>query len=188
MKTLTCKELGGKCDQKISADTRNELVKNVSKHVIEEQPDLAKDMERMHNEDPQKWGRDMKPKFDTAPEQKTAVLTNTSDRDMTVARSRGSIQAEEAGYIVEVHDAAGNSVPDTKLDRVVEGAEEPTVGPLWSHSVVDLASGKSVENGMTLNKFYDLSASGKYQIEIHVTDPATKIVVKSNTVVVAVTA
>jgi predicted small metal-binding protein len=73
MKTLTCKELGGKCDQKISADTWNELVKNMSKHVMEQHPDVAKDMERMHNEDPQKWGREMKPKFDAAPEQKTAA-------------------------------------------------------------------------------------------------------------------
>jgi predicted small metal-binding protein len=56
MKTLTCKELGGKCDQKISADTWNELVKNMSKHVMDKYPDVAKDMEKMHNEDPQKWG------------------------------------------------------------------------------------------------------------------------------------
>jgi predicted small metal-binding protein len=73
MKTLTCKELGGKCDQKISADTWNELVKNMSKHVMDKHPDVAKDMEKMHNEDPQKWGREMKPKFDAAPEQKTTA-------------------------------------------------------------------------------------------------------------------
>ena len=73
MKTLTCKELGGKCDQKISADTWNELVKNMSNHVMEKHPDVAKDMEKMHNEYPQKWGREMKPKFDAAPEQKTTA-------------------------------------------------------------------------------------------------------------------
>jgi predicted small metal-binding protein len=73
MKALTCKELGGKCGQKISADTWNELVKNMYNHVMEKHPDVAKDMEKMHHEDPQKWGREMKPKFDAAPEQKTAA-------------------------------------------------------------------------------------------------------------------
>jgi hypothetical protein len=73
MKTLTRKELGGKCDQKISGDTWGEMVKAMSKHVVEQHPDIAKDMEQMHNQDPRKWGREMKPKFDAAPEQKTTA-------------------------------------------------------------------------------------------------------------------
>lgn len=73
MKTLTCKELDGKCDQKISGDTWNELVKKMSKHVMDGHPYVAKAMEKMHNEDPQKWGREMKPKFDAALEQKTTA-------------------------------------------------------------------------------------------------------------------
>jgi hypothetical protein len=31
-------------------------------------PDVAKQMEKMHNEDPKKWGKEMKPKWDAAPE------------------------------------------------------------------------------------------------------------------------
>lgn len=69
-KTLIGKALGGKCDQKISADTWNEMVKAMSKHVAEQHPDVAKGMEKMYNEDPRKWGREMKPKFDAAPEEK----------------------------------------------------------------------------------------------------------------------
>jgi predicted small metal-binding protein len=68
MKTMTCKELGGACDQKLSASSWDEMVKTMFAHVTENHPDVAKQMEKMHNEDPQKWGREMKPKFDTAPE------------------------------------------------------------------------------------------------------------------------
>jgi len=30
-------------------------------------PDVAKQMEAMHNRDPREWGREMKPKWDAAP-------------------------------------------------------------------------------------------------------------------------
>ena len=68
MKTLTCKELGGKCDQKLSAGTWDELVKVMTKHVMEKHPDAAKEMEKMHKEDPKKWGRETKRKWDAVPE------------------------------------------------------------------------------------------------------------------------
>ena len=68
MKTLTCKELGGKCDQKLSASTWDEMVRAMTKHVMEKHPDVAKQMEKMHNEDPKKWGKETKPKWDAAPE------------------------------------------------------------------------------------------------------------------------
>jgi hypothetical protein len=42
------------------------MVKTMTKHVMETHPDVAKDMEKMHNEDPAKWGREMKPKWDSA--------------------------------------------------------------------------------------------------------------------------
>ena len=64
MKTMTCKELGGKCDQKLSAGSWDEMVK----HVMTTHPDVAKEMEKMHNADPKKWGRETKPKWDAAPE------------------------------------------------------------------------------------------------------------------------
>jgi predicted small metal-binding protein len=73
MKTMTCRELGGVCDQKLSAETWNDIVKTMTKHVMENHPDLAKQMEKMHNEDPQKWSRKTKPKWDAAPEQKSTA-------------------------------------------------------------------------------------------------------------------
>ncbi len=68
MKQMTCKQLGGKCDQKLSAGSWNEMVKIMTNHVMETHPDVAKEMEKLHNEDPNQWGREMKPKWDAAPE------------------------------------------------------------------------------------------------------------------------
>jgi hypothetical protein len=31
-------------------------------------PDVAKEMEEMHRRDPEKWGKEMKPKWEAAPE------------------------------------------------------------------------------------------------------------------------
>jgi predicted small metal-binding protein len=73
MKTMTCKELGGTCDQKFSANSWDEMVQKMTKHVMDKHPDVAKQMERMHNEDPKKWGREMKPKFDAAQEHQSAT-------------------------------------------------------------------------------------------------------------------
>jgi hypothetical protein len=68
MKTMTCKELGGVCEQKLSAETWDEMVHAMTKHVVEEHPDVAKAMEKMHKEDPKKWVRETKPKWDATPE------------------------------------------------------------------------------------------------------------------------
>jgi len=67
MKTMTCKELGGTCDERLSADSWDEMVQVMTKHVLEQHPDVAKRMEKMHNQDPKQWGRQMKPKWDAAP-------------------------------------------------------------------------------------------------------------------------
>ena len=72
MKSLTCKELGGACDEKLSANTWDEMVQKMTKHVMAKHPDVAKEMEKRHNEDPKKWGREMKPKFDNAQEHQSA--------------------------------------------------------------------------------------------------------------------
>ena len=68
MRTLTCKELGGKCDERLSASSWDEIVQTMTKHVMEKHPDVAKRMEAMHNEDPKKWSNEVKPKWDAAPD------------------------------------------------------------------------------------------------------------------------
>src|SRR4029434_10920911 len=47
MKVMTCRELGGPCDQELSAQTWDEMVKTMTKHVIDNHPDTAKAMTQM---------------------------------------------------------------------------------------------------------------------------------------------
>ena len=68
MKTMSCSELGGICDTKLSAASWDEMVQKMTKHVIANHPQLARQMERMHNEDPKKWGREHKPKWEAVHE------------------------------------------------------------------------------------------------------------------------
>ena len=67
MKTLTCRELGGDCDQKLTAETWDEMVKTMTAHVMEKHPDVAQAMKEMHETDPRQWGREMQPKWEAAP-------------------------------------------------------------------------------------------------------------------------
>lgn len=71
-KTMTCKQLGGTCEQKLTASSWDEMVETMTRHVMSEHPDVAKKMEKMHNEDPKKWGREMRPKWEKAPEASAA--------------------------------------------------------------------------------------------------------------------
>ncbi len=66
MKTMSCKELGGVCDAALSAETWDEMVQKMTKHVITNHPELAKEMEKMHKKDPKKWGKLYKPKWEAA--------------------------------------------------------------------------------------------------------------------------
>jgi predicted small metal-binding protein len=68
MKTMTCKELGGKCDHKISANTWDEAVEKMTAHVMKEHPDVAAKMKEMHERDPKEWSLKMKPKWEAAAE------------------------------------------------------------------------------------------------------------------------
>lgn len=68
MKIMTCKDLGGSCDAKLSANTWDEMVMTMTKHVIGNHPDVAQQMEKMHDDDPQRWSRETKPKWNAAPE------------------------------------------------------------------------------------------------------------------------
>lgn len=73
MKTMTCNELGGPCNQKLSAGSWNEIVTVMTDHVIANHPETEKEMEKMHKEDPEKWGREHKLKWETTPEDDEAM-------------------------------------------------------------------------------------------------------------------
>jgi hypothetical protein len=44
------------------------MVKKMTRHVMDEQPDVARQMEEMHRQDPRKWARETKPKWEAAAE------------------------------------------------------------------------------------------------------------------------
>lgn len=73
MKTMTCRELGGTCDQRLTAGSWDVMVKVMTKHVMEKHPDVAKQMEKIHSEDPKKWGKEMKPKWDATPDTRVSA-------------------------------------------------------------------------------------------------------------------
>jgi hypothetical protein len=54
------------------AQSWDDIVTLMTAHVRERHPDIAKQMEEMHNEDPEKWNREMKPKWDATPEEQAA--------------------------------------------------------------------------------------------------------------------
>lgn len=67
MKTMTCKQLGGPSEEMLSAQSWDEMVDKRVKHVYASHPQTAEEMNKMHAADPQKWGRETKPKWDAAP-------------------------------------------------------------------------------------------------------------------------
>jgi hypothetical protein len=67
-KTMLCRDLGGPCDQKLSAATWKRMVDVMTTHVAQNHPDTARDMETLHRDDPSQWGNEMKPKWDATPE------------------------------------------------------------------------------------------------------------------------
>jgi predicted small metal-binding protein len=68
MKSMTCRELGGPCDRELRASSWNEMVGAMTKHVMEHHPDTTREMQRMHQQDPDQWRRQMKPKWEASPD------------------------------------------------------------------------------------------------------------------------
>lgn len=56
VKSMTCREWGGKCDQKLSASSSDEMVRAMTS-TCGKAPDVAKEIEKMHNEDFKKWAK-----------------------------------------------------------------------------------------------------------------------------------
>jgi len=68
MKTMTCKDMGGPCDAKISGKDPEDMIQNGMKHVEKDHPEMAADIEKMSDEDSEKWRADFQAKWDEAPE------------------------------------------------------------------------------------------------------------------------
>jgi predicted small metal-binding protein len=58
MKTMTCREMGGKCDAEIKADSSSEMAKKMTAHVMEKHPDVFEKMKNMTESEHKKWEED----------------------------------------------------------------------------------------------------------------------------------
>jgi hypothetical protein len=65
---MTCKERGGPCDKKLTAESWDEMVKTMTAHVMKEHPQTAKQMQQMDEQDPKRWGPERRPKLVSGPE------------------------------------------------------------------------------------------------------------------------
>jgi predicted small metal-binding protein len=71
MKTLTCSQMGGPCDAKITGSTMDEMMINGMKHLEEVHPQMAEDVKKASPTDPMMiaWNEKFKNDFEAAPEE-----------------------------------------------------------------------------------------------------------------------
>lgn len=73
MKTMTCRDMGGACDEMISGNTVEEIVANGGKHLMSMNDDAHKPAQAMMQDSQnnpiamQQWMDDFKKKFDALP-------------------------------------------------------------------------------------------------------------------------
>ncbi len=70
MKTLTCKQMGGGCDTKLSANTPEEMMSVGMKHLEKAHPKMAADVKKAPKDDPmmKKWQADFNKTWAATPD------------------------------------------------------------------------------------------------------------------------
>jgi len=117
------------------------------------------------------------------------ILKNTSDREITIARTNAVSQAE-CHFLIEVRDVHGQSAPDTDFGRGIMGREtKKRVILYWGDAFFTLKPNETLEDEAVVTKLYDLSRPGKYFIQATRQFPEQlgKGQVKSNTIEITVT-
>ncbi|MGA3080303.1 MAG: hypothetical protein ABSD44_02845 [Terracidiphilus sp.] len=112
------------------------------------------------------------------------ALTNVSDKTLTVSGSASSEEAEWF-YAVQVHDTNGKDAPETEYGRAAR-ANAVQFGSM----VTDwIKPGGKFEEGVDLNKLFDLTSPGEYEVQLsrHISDDPKKDVVTSNKITITVT-
>lgn len=72
IKTFTCRELGGVCDEKFSGETLMEIIQKGMPHMMSDDAHKASimDMEKRTGENREQWMARMQQEFDAKPEDK----------------------------------------------------------------------------------------------------------------------
>jgi len=114
------------------------------------------------------------------------ILTNISDREINIERELGT-SAGEFNYDVEVRLENGTMASSTKYHKILKG--EPGAGSMIivsSTIIFPIKPTEVVEDGITINKLFDMDKVGKYQIQVSRIDRVSKALVKSNVITVTV--
>jgi len=115
-------------------------------------------------------------------------LTNTSDREAQIYITRSG----KTPYTFQVLDGTGKAAPLTRQGRAIlngQSVVKDEKGNLrmmvGTGGAVPVAPGGTLHD-MVIVTEYDLSQPGEYTIRLQRTDPATKLIVTSNTVTLIV--
>jgi len=67
---MTCSQMGGSCEEKITGGTQEEMIENGMKHLEEKHPEMAANVKSTPKEDPmmEAWYKKFKADFEAAPE------------------------------------------------------------------------------------------------------------------------
>lgn len=70
MKTITCRAMGGMCDEPIIANNMDEMIAKGMEHLKVAHPEMAQSIEQMPKDDPMmlKWYEDFKTTWESTPE------------------------------------------------------------------------------------------------------------------------
>lgn len=71
MKTMTCRQMGGMCDEKIQGATADEMMSNGMAHLEQAHPDMAANIKTMPKDDPKmvEWSTKFMADFENTPEE-----------------------------------------------------------------------------------------------------------------------
>lgn len=110
----------------------------------------------------------------------TIVLTNTSDHELVVPRTKGTMQAER-DYTIDVKDANGRSPLTTEYYRAVKHKEQPgdTMIVTESYGSFSVEPGHSLQEQAIVNKLFKLDP-GTYIIQAERKDWESGATVQSN--------
>lgn len=73
MKKMTCKDMGGSCNFKMTANTTEEMIAQGMAHVKMSHPEIVEQMSKMTPEENEKWNNDFKTKWETTPEEQMGI-------------------------------------------------------------------------------------------------------------------
>lgn len=70
MKTMTCAQLGGPCEEKISGNTPDELMTHAMTHLEATHPEMAADVKATPKDDPKmvEWSNKFKEDWEKTPD------------------------------------------------------------------------------------------------------------------------